>query len=179
MCGATGTRPTGKGIPIEDTWNCSDGDRLDSLMIKSFAKKTGYPTEKTLELYERIVRASSKRGEVVLDPFCGCATTCVAAEKKGRRWVGIDIWDKAHEVVIERLKRGGDATRPDGNERASLSFGDIHYTAELQNAQTAARQPHAISRLSRHASCRWSHGRGFTGANRGGTRPGTEPDGGA
>ena len=99
-----GKPPKGKGIPIEDTWNCQDGDRLDSLMIKSFAKKTGYPTEKPLELYERIIRASSKRGEVVLDPFAGCATTCVAAERQGRQWVGIDIWDKARKVVRDRMK---------------------------------------------------------------------------
>ncbi len=98
-----GKRPTGKGIPIEDTWNCSNGDRLDSIMIKSFAKKTGQPTEKPVELVQRIVRASSNEDEVVLDPFCGCATTCIASEIERRQWVGIDISPKAADFVRWRL----------------------------------------------------------------------------
>ena len=107
-----GKKPTGKGIPIEDTWNCSDGDRLDSIMIKSFsAEKTGYPTQKPLALLERIIKASSNEGDMVLDPFCGCATTCVAAEHLGRKWIGIDISIKAHELVKERLiKEAADPT---------------------------------------------------------------------
>ena len=70
---------------------------------KGNGEYTGYPTQKPLALYERIIRASSNPGDWVLDPFCGCATTPVAAEKLGRRWVGMDIWDKAHEVVLQRL----------------------------------------------------------------------------
>ena len=69
--------------------------------------RSGYPTEKPLELYERLIDTSSKKDDIVLDPFCGCATTCVAAEKLSRQWVGIDIWDKAHKVVIKRLKKEG------------------------------------------------------------------------
>ena len=41
---------------------------------------------------------------MVLDPFCGCATTLVAAERLGRQWAGIDIWDRAHEMVIQRIR---------------------------------------------------------------------------
>ena len=52
---------------------------------------TGYPTQKPVALYERMVKASSNIGDVVLDPFAGCATTCVAAERLGRHWIGIDI----------------------------------------------------------------------------------------
>ena len=100
-----GKRPSGKGFPIEDTWNCSDNDRLDSIMIKSFStEKIGYPTQKPLALLERIVKASSSPGDVVLDPFCGCATACVAAEKLDRQWVGIDISPKAAELVNVRLQ---------------------------------------------------------------------------
>lgn len=99
-----GKRPTGKGIPLEDTWNCSDADRLDSLGIKSFAKKTGYPTEKPLNLVRRIIRASSNDGEIVLDPFCGCATACIAAEFEHRQWVGIDISSKAADLVRSRME---------------------------------------------------------------------------
>ena len=63
-----------------------------------------YPTQKPLELLERIVSASSNPGDVVLDPFCGCATACVAAEKLGRKWVGIDVSPKAVELVNMRLR---------------------------------------------------------------------------
>ena len=100
-----GKKPTGKGVPIEDTWNCSNGDRLDSPMIKSFAQKTGYPTEKPLDLIRRIVRASSNKGEMVLDPFCGCATACIAAEMEQRQWAGIDISSKAADLVKDRMHR--------------------------------------------------------------------------
>jgi site-specific DNA-methyltransferase (adenine-specific) len=67
-------------------------------------ERTGYPTQKPVALYERIVLASSDEGDVVLDPFAGCATTMVAAERNGRSWVGIDIWQKAHEIVLQRLE---------------------------------------------------------------------------
>ena len=99
-----GKKPTGKGIPLEDTWNCSDAERLDSLMIKSFAPKTGYPTEKPLDLVRRIIRASSNEGEMVFDPFCGCATACIAAEIEHRQWTGIDISSKAADLVKDRMK---------------------------------------------------------------------------
>ena len=65
----------------------------------------GYPTQKPLALLERIIKASSNEGDVVLDPFCGCATACVAADKLGRKWVGIDISPKAVELVNMRLQR--------------------------------------------------------------------------
>lgn len=90
---------------------------------------TGYPTQKPLALYERIINASSNEGDIVLDPFCGCATTCVAAEKLNRQWVGIDIWDKAHKVVIERLKKEGYLSDTD-EEREDLihTKGTITYS---------------------------------------------------
>ena len=65
----------------------------------------GYPTQKPLALLDRIIRASSSEGDVVLDPFCGCATALVAAEKLNRRWVGIDISAKAADLVKLRMAR--------------------------------------------------------------------------
>ena len=65
----------------------------------------GYPTQKPLALLERIIKASSNEGDIVLDPFCGCATACVAADKLGRKWVGIDISPKAVELVNVRLQQ--------------------------------------------------------------------------
>ena len=66
-------------------------------------ERTGYPTQKPLALLERIIKASSNEGDMVLDPFCGCATTCVAAETLDRRWAGIDLSPLAVRLVGERL----------------------------------------------------------------------------
>ena len=66
---------------------------------------TGYPTQKPLRLLERIIKASSNTGEIVLDPFCGCATACIAAEKLERKWIGIDVSEKAYGLMIERLEK--------------------------------------------------------------------------
>lgn len=70
-------------------------------------ERTGYPTQKPLELLRKIIKASSKEGDLVLDPFCGCATTCVASEQLKRKWIGIDIEAKAVEVLIDRLEKDG------------------------------------------------------------------------
>ena len=76
--------------------------------INSQAKeRTGYPTQKPLALYERIIKASSNPGEVVLDPFCGCATTPVAAERLGRKWIGMDIWEGSSKIIRKRMRSAG------------------------------------------------------------------------
>ena len=68
-------------------------------------ERTGYPTQKPLALLERVVAASSNPGDLVLDPFCGCATACIAAEKLGRDWIGIDIVPHATVILQSRAKR--------------------------------------------------------------------------
>ena len=74
--------------------------------LNTMAKeRTGYPTQKPLALLDRIIKASSNEGDIVLDPFCGCATTCVAAERLGREWIGIDLSSKAVELVRLRLEK--------------------------------------------------------------------------
>ena len=74
-------------------------------VVKRNSKQaTDYPTQKPIALLERIIQASSQEGEIVLDPFCGCATTCVAAEKWARQWIGIDVSHKAYELVQKRLR---------------------------------------------------------------------------
>ena len=82
------------GVPLQDIW-------VD--IQKSKKEITGYPTQKPMALLERIIKASSKKDDVVLDPFCGCATTCVAADALNRQWVGIDISAKAAELVRQRI----------------------------------------------------------------------------
>ena len=73
-------------------------------IINAMAKeRTGYPTQKPLALLQRIIKASSNEGDIVFDPFCGCATTCVAAQQLGRKWIGIDIEKQAVGILIERL----------------------------------------------------------------------------
>ena len=102
-----------KGKPVQNLW--TDVDMISSRSDE----RVGYPTQKPIPLYERIIKASSNEGDVVLDPFAGCATTCVAAERLQRQWVGIDIWDKAHETVVARL------------EKETGLFGEVSYVTEL------------------------------------------------
>ena len=68
------------------------------------AERLGYPTQKPLALLERIIEASSNPGDVVLDPFCGCGTTVDAAQKLGRRWIGIDVTTLAIDLIDARLR---------------------------------------------------------------------------
>ena len=68
------------------------------------SERTGYPTQKPLELLYKIIESSTNEGDMVLDPFCGCATACVAAERLGRRWAGIDLSPLAAELVKRRLR---------------------------------------------------------------------------
>ena len=75
--------------------------------------RLGYPTQKPIELLQDIIGSSSNPGDMVFDPFCGCATTCVAAENMGRQWVGIDLSPKAGELVMQRLAAGKSAVRRD------------------------------------------------------------------
>ncbi len=73
--------------------------------INSQAKeRQGYPTQKPLALVKRIIQASSNPGDMVLDPFCGCATACIAAEMESRQWVGVDISPKAADLVQSRMR---------------------------------------------------------------------------
>ena len=83
--------------PERDWWS-------DIKLIKGRSVEgTGYPTQKPVALLERIISASSNEGDVVLDPFAGCATAAVAAERLGRQWIGVDISPKAAELVELRL----------------------------------------------------------------------------
>ena len=67
-------------------------------------ERVGYPTQKPLELLDRIIKASSNQSDVVLDPFAGCATACVSAESLGRQWIGVDLSPLAASLVKARLK---------------------------------------------------------------------------
>ena len=89
-----------EGTPTNDWW--TDVPKITS---PTDPEKTGYPTQKPLALLDRIIKASSGEGDIVLDPFCGCATACIAAQGLKRQWIGIDISPKAAELVVDRMKR--------------------------------------------------------------------------
>lgn len=87
------------GVPLHDVWT-------DIRLSSSDKERLGYPTQKPIELLERVLNASTNPGDVVLDPFCGCGTTVHAAQKLGRPWIGIDITHLAISLIEKRL---GDA----------------------------------------------------------------------
>lgn len=87
-----------KGKPLTTNW--TDIDRVSN----TSGDRLGYPTQKPIALLERIISASSNPGDVVLDPFCGCGTTIAAAQKLGRKWIGIDITHLSIALQKYRLK---------------------------------------------------------------------------
>ena len=86
------------GPKLQNLW-----DDIQSLQNQR-GESLGYPTQKPLALLERIIKASSNPGDIVLDAFCGCGTTLVAAQKLSRRWVGIDISPSSCNVMGGRLE---------------------------------------------------------------------------
>jgi site-specific DNA-methyltransferase (adenine-specific) len=106
-----------EGAPLQDIWAYQPGtegcvfgnpdvaiDQDVMWLTGTNQEILGYPTQKPLGLLERIIRASSKEGDVVFDPFCGCGTTVHAAQKLGRDWIGIDITHLAINLVRNRLQ---------------------------------------------------------------------------
>lgn len=86
-----------QGPPMSDAWEVG-------VIAASGKERTGYPTQKPEKLLERIIRASSEEGQVVLDPFCGCGTAIAVAEQLKRRWIGIDVTHLAINIIRERMK---------------------------------------------------------------------------
>ncbi|MDA7971014.1 MAG: HNH endonuclease [Gammaproteobacteria bacterium] len=85
-----------EGKPVGSLWT--------DIPNVSGRERIGYPTQKPLALLRRIIKTSSDPGGIVLDPFCGCATACVAAHDEGRKWIGIDISHRAYELVQQRFR---------------------------------------------------------------------------
>ena len=86
---------TAEGVKIPDIWT-------DTALFEE-NEKTGSPDQKPLALYKRLVEAGSSEGDLVLDPFCGCATTIIAAKELKRRWIGVDRRVDARYHIITRL----------------------------------------------------------------------------
>ena len=118
------------GRPIQSLWT-------DISVLNSQAKeRTGWRTQKPLALLERIIKASSNEGDIVFDPFCGCGTALVAAEKLGRRWVGADDDANAIDVVRERVAslKGTVADRPQLQNAVAILRDPPERTAEYDRA---------------------------------------------
>jgi hypothetical protein len=114
-----------KGAAVGDLWT-------DVQVIgRTAAERLGYPTQKPEELLERIILAGSKAGDTVLDPFCGCGTTVAAAQRLGRRWIGIDVTHLAITLIRSRLADAyGD----------KVSYVLVGEPADLAGAEALARQ---------------------------------------
>lgn len=126
-----GKRPEGQGYPIEDTWNCSDLDRLNSIQIMSFSsEKTGYATQKSEKLLERIIKASSNENSIVADFFGGSGTTAAVAEKLGRRWITSDLGKPSCMIMRKRF-----IDIPDCKPFLYHSIGDYSREAFLSDKQ--------------------------------------------
>ncbi len=114
-----------KGKTPEDWWiDIPTGGQL------SRKERLGYETQKPLKLLERIIEVSSNEGDVVLDPFCGCGTAVVAAQKLNRRWIGIDVTHLAINLMRNRLK----------DSFSGIQFGVIGEPKDLAGAKALAHQ---------------------------------------
>ena len=87
-----------EGKPLQDIW-----DDVPPVHTQP-SERLGYQTQKPEALLERIIRASSDEGDIVLDPFCGCGTAVAVAERLNRRWIGIDITHLAISLMKSRLR---------------------------------------------------------------------------
>jgi site-specific DNA-methyltransferase (adenine-specific) len=113
------------GTPVGSVWD-------DILPINSqAAERLGYPTQKPEALLDRVIAASSKHGDVVLDPFCGCGTTVASAQRLGRRWIGIDITHLAIGLIRKRL---------DDSYGAAANFRVIGEPVSLEDARRLAEE---------------------------------------
>jgi site-specific DNA-methyltransferase (adenine-specific) len=117
-----------KGVAITDVWP-------DIPPINSQAQeRLGYPTQKPEALLERILKASSNEGDVVLDPFCGCGTTVQVAQRLNRRWIGIDITHLAINLIKTRL-------RDTFGEEIKNTYEVIGEPTDLEGARELASSP--------------------------------------
>ena len=110
------------GMPVQDVWV-----DIPPALGK---ERLGYQTQKPMALLERIVKASSNEGDVVLDPFCGCGTAVIAAQKLNRRWIGIDITHLSITVMRKRLE----------DSFPALRYDVVGEPKDMEGAQALARQ---------------------------------------
>lgn len=114
------------GVPLSDVWSdiMQTYGTAGWFPNRKADERTKYPTQKPRKLLERIIEMSTDEGDVVLDPFCGCATTCVAAESVNREWIGVDVSKDAHDLVELRIARElhSEVFEKDENFRVKANF---------------------------------------------------------
>ena len=120
-----------RGVPVQDVWN--DIKSLSG----SNKERINYPTQKPLALLDRIIKASSDAGDVVFDPFCGCATALVSAEALDRQWVGIDLSSLAVKLVLSRLQKSAD----DGALLGDGRLPDVHHRTDTPQRMDVGKLP--------------------------------------
>lgn len=112
-----GVKVTVKDASGKTQYMFSEKKLVDNLlripMITGSKERTGWATQKSIALYSRIILASTNPGDVVFDPFCGCATTLVAAENAGRQWIRIDRHPEAEKQVVQQLNNGTETETQD------------------------------------------------------------------
>lgn len=119
------------GVPIEDYWNIE-------ILNQVSKERLGYPTQKPEELLERIIKASSNDGDLVADFFCGCGTTIAAAQRLGRKWLGVDISHLAVKLIMDRLLKPWEDNLPKQKEiRNSIEVTGI--PRDIDSAKELAR----------------------------------------
>ena len=112
----------------------------DDIPIARGKERISYPTQKPLALLERIIAASSNEGDVVLDPFAGCATSCVAAERLRRQWVGIDLSPLAAKLVKSRLRNASTWEPTPTAEHPGL-FYDVTHRSDIPKRTDLGKLP--------------------------------------
>ena len=127
------TNKESKGVPLRDVWEIS-------IIAPSAKERLGYPTQKPIELYKRIVTASSNEGDLILDPFCGCGTTLIAAEELNRNWIGIDLTYLAIGAVRQRIQE---------------TFPQVRNTVTVIGTPENEEQALALARNNPHAFEEW------------------------
>lgn len=100
MVRATSQKMKGKMKKADDVWDIPSINNMSK-------ERLGYPTQKPEALLNRIIKASSNSGDLVLDPFCGCGTAVAVAQKLGRRWIGIDVSPTSCKAMSSRLFKLG------------------------------------------------------------------------
>lgn len=169
------------GVPMGDVW--ADIPPINS----QAAERLGYPTQKPVALLERIIRASSNPGDTVLDPFCGCGTTIDAAQRLGRRWIGIDIAFIAIDIIEKRLhgRFPGITYKVDGTPEDMAGARKLFATSAFEFQRWAVSQINNARPSEKQAGDKGVDGLAFFGTGqkargrivisvKGGKRPGPE-----
>ena len=130
-----------KGVPddLNEVWldKNRSAQLTDWWIDISPVKKPIYPTEKPIGLLNRMIKTSSNEGDVVFDPFCGCAIAYVSAEGLNRQWIGIDIWPKTAQLVVDCI------------QKAQGLFQNIIHRTDIPNRTDLGRIPRYNSRKNK------------------------------